>query len=458
MTKDKTKKGFKISELNGIDEVIKKRSIASELAHSELLKLTSPRTIDIITKQQNLLDSILGKTAIASIGSINNLLSTSNIESAKAMLTQHNHSAIAEKAMRDVKRYASISEQFSHLANHNKMLMTNTLGQFTANEVLQTNKRLSEAYINSTLFAKELTRRNTVQDAINKNTFNAATKMQKQMSQLYQPKALDLLQQKELTLGKLFNNKAIEAARAEVTKFQSVFDKTSLNFEKIKAQVLGSTINKSTLELAALNNRVASEIFNSSALSNMHSIESHLKVTALNALDIFQLYNDKSVIEKAAINEIKITLNQSGKKSDIQFYISMLFNVLVLLYTLHSTVQSEKSTTKKDKELQASIDNIETVMVSQFYLYSEQLTDIDSAIKEQLNDSKLTEYVVIRAVNLRTQNNTSKESHVIALLQPNQKVELLKRGKKWIYVGYFDFIEDVPKTGWVCKKYLKMIK
>ena len=41
MTKDKAKKGFKISELNGIDEVINKRSIANELAHSELLKLTT---------------------------------------------------------------------------------------------------------------------------------------------------------------------------------------------------------------------------------------------------------------------------------------------------------------------------------------------------------------------------------------------------------------------------------
>jgi hypothetical protein len=456
MTKDKVKKGFKISELNGIYEAIKKRSIASELAHSELIKLTTPRAIDIISKQQSLLDSVLGKTALASIGGINNLLSTSSIESAKTMLVHYDHSSITEKAIKDIEQYTSISEQASRLANHNKMLITNTLGQFAASEVLQTNKRLSEAYASSTLFAKELTRQNTIQDAINKDALNAATRIQEQMSQLYQPNALDLLKQQEFTFGKLFNNKAIEAARAEITKFQSIFDRTSLDFDKMKAQVLGSTINKHTLELAALNSSVVSNLFNITALAKVQGIESSLRAATISALDVTSYYYDElDEVKKEQLAQYRHSIEQgisdTKEKSKLSTfdYIAILFALMLHLHSIYLSNQSSK-------EIENQIKEVETNLVSQLFMIEQQV-QLLSEKREETGIDK-AEYVAIRAVNLRTQNNTSKESHVIALLQPNQKVELLKRDKKWIYVGYFDFVEDVPKTGWVCKKYLKMIK
>lgn len=45
----------------------------------------------------------------------------------------------------------------------------------------------------------------------------------------------------------------------------------------------------------------------------------------------------------------------------------------------------------------------------------------------------------------------------VAVLYPNQKVRLEKSAHRWIYVEYFDYIEGIPKMGWVNKKYLKML-
>jgi uncharacterized protein (DUF1778 family) len=44
---------------------------------------------------------------------------------------------------------------------------------------------------------------------------------------------------------------------------------------------------------------------------------------------------------------------------------------------------------------------------------------------------------------------------VIGRLYPNQMTSLIEKRGKWICVQYFDYIDGVPKNGWVLKKYLK---
>jgi histone H3/H4 len=66
-----------------------------------------------------------------------------------------------------------------------------------------------------------------------------------------------------------------------------------------------------------------------------------------------------------------------------------------------------------------------------------------------------TYYVVERVVTIRVRPDN--HSAVVAILYPNQKVRLEKRKHEWIYVEYFDYIEGIPKMGWVTKKYLKML-
>jgi uncharacterized protein YgiM (DUF1202 family) len=71
------------------------------------------------------------------------------------------------------------------------------------------------------------------------------------------------------------------------------------------------------------------------------------------------------------------------------------------------------------------------------------------------NNNISTFYIVKRAVNLRVKPSTKNE--VITILYPNQKVKLETRKGKWIYVTYFDYLDQTTKSGWVYKKYLKLL-
>lgn len=75
---------------------------------------------------------------------------------------------------------------------------------------------------------------------------------------------------------------------------------------------------------------------------------------------------------------------------------------------------------------------------------------------EQLKPSEeiRTYYIVERAVHLHTKNNA--KAPVITTLYQNQRVELIQRQHTWIYIRYFDYLDGVPRMGWVFKKYLKM--
>lgn len=43
-------------------------------------------------------------------------------------------------------------------------------------------------------------------------------------------------------------------------------------------------------------------------------------------------------------------------------------------------------------------------------------------------------------------------------LFPNTKVKLITEKHKWVYIEWTDYLEVVPRYGWVNKKYLKRLK
>lgn len=72
-------------------------------------------------------------------------------------------------------------------------------------------------------------------------------------------------------------------------------------------------------------------------------------------------------------------------------------------------------------------------------------------------DGNVITYVVLdRPAPLKIEP-TSK-SPLIDVLYPNQRVSVLKKQGDWLYVEYFDFIEGIPKAGWVLQKYLNQIE
>jgi hypothetical protein len=64
-------------------------------------------------------------------------------------------------------------------------------------------------------------------------------------------------------------------------------------------------------------------------------------------------------------------------------------------------------------------------------------------------------YVVQRTVSVKTK--CAQGSMTISRIYPNQRVRLVKRQHQWIYIEYFDYIEALPRNGWVLKKYLTLL-
>ena len=65
-------------------------------------------------------------------------------------------------------------------------------------------------------------------------------------------------------------------------------------------------------------------------------------------------------------------------------------------------------------------------------------------------------YVVQKTVSVK--NHPDYKSLTIDYLSPNTKVHLLKSKHKWIYIEYIDYLEVIPRYGWVSKKYLKRLE
>jgi len=64
-------------------------------------------------------------------------------------------------------------------------------------------------------------------------------------------------------------------------------------------------------------------------------------------------------------------------------------------------------------------------------------------------------FIVQRRVKLLSRPKP--KGAVIGQLYPNQMTSLIEKKGKWIYVQYFDYIDGVPKNGWVLKKYLSRV-
>ena len=118
----------------------------------------------------------------------------------------------------------------------------------------------------------------------------------------------------------------------------------------------------------------------------------------------------------------------------------MLQILIAILFFLLSSVQSKQT---EDKI-------ISFIQQSEKRIYQR----IENLKPKEING---TFYVVKRKVNLHTKPST-KKSHRISVLYPNQIVTLLKSKNEWIYVEYFDYIDGIPRTGCGMKKYFKIVE
>ncbi len=124
-------------------------------------------------------------------------------------------------------------------------------------------------------------------------------------------------------------------------------------------------------------------------------------------------------------------------KLSIEFYLNVIIALILFLYSLHLTEQSELRITE-------SINTVQKIII-------ERLNELSEPKNQE------TYYVVERAVNLRTKS-TTKFSEVIIILYPNQKVRFVEKKGKWIRIEYYNHILNIHENGWCLKKYLKIIR
>lgn len=130
----------------------------------------------------------------------------------------------------------------------------------------------------------------------------------------------------------------------------------------------------------------------------------------------------------------KISKAPAGALS-AEFYLSLIFAFILFYISQASTIESEK-------KLLDRMDILETTVSSQLHNLNRY-------------ERGSTFYLVERGVNLRVKPTTN--SQVVSVLYPNMKVLLVERATKWIKIEYFDYKNNVYVSGWVYKKYLKMM-
>lgn len=343
----------------------------------------------------------------------------------------------------------------SEVAEYYKSPIRNTMGFSKYDEVSFLNQKLADI--------AGLEHFNATSTFVEKYLLDMSNQLSESVNSAL-PNVDEILKLQTIGISDIFSNltvnSAVESARKLLGIHGDSHNQISDQFQSVLSDKL---LNKAVLAAAGLESNYITRIMESSVLGGISSLEEMIKQSTLNAIDWFESYSNdldtSTIVDVDALTEIKQSLQDSSKKASIQFYLSLLISILMFLYSLQSSLESEKKDLQLYKELNANVDSLETTVAAQFFIVKNQLSSIDKHLQEiePSNKADVVEYVVVRSVELRTKSNSSQDSYVISVLEPNQKVELLKRKGKWIYVGYFDYVEDIPKTGWVRKKYLKMI-
>ena len=439
MSKNHDRKKLKI-DLDYLAK-IKDESDLSKTAYNALGDfgvLPPSPTLGALAKHERMTERVLDATAMASLER-QNLIPHSFLKQLEPISSAH------------VMPGLNILPDF--LENGEKLSSLH-LGAFSnvySKEVLAANIMLSEVYKEQ---KQELS---SVAALLKSESVTQIATIQNQISQHTLPGFHDL-EDSPISLGNALNFGALGEMSKElerVTSATSVFPYERL-LADIQSSILSPGVIQSAISIADQKHSAIRRLMDTGALTGLLDIEASLRASALNAINVTaDLYANLDSSELLEITRYRELVSDgesfdSHRKFSITEFIGVMLAILLHLHSIQMNIQSSK-------EIQQTIDNVESNLLAEIYVANERIKNLQEENEATSYEEAVTEYIVLRAVNLRTQSNTGKESHIISVLYPNQKVELLKRNKKWIYIGYFDHLEGVPKTGWVYKKYLKIL-
>lgn len=198
----------------------------------------------------------------------------------------------------------------------------------------------------------------------------------------------------------------------------------------------------------------ASGLLSSALLKNLKGITSlqesfAVKLSESIANILYEFQENPEIVGKK-LEELADSETQKQPSIWIQreirlFIISIIINLIISVGV--SEYYSNSSNEVLNKNFQKTNFLIENSFSEIIKVCEEQNKKIGKLEKDQG-----THYVAHRKVEIKTK--PSFKSQTIVTIYPNQKVRMVKKQHKWIYIEYFDYIDGVPKTGWASKKYL----
>jgi hypothetical protein len=105
-----------------------------------------------------------------------------------------------------------------------------------------------------------------------------------------------------------------------------------------------------------------------------------------------------------------------------------------------------------------SIDSKQTETMDYFKSIEETLSKLSHALALSSTKNYLKSeesYVTTRESPLRIAPNANAVE--ISRVHTNQSVLLVKKSETWLYVSFYDYVEDIPKIGWINQRNVKLV-
>lgn len=228
----------------------------------------------------------------------------------------------------------------------------------------------------------------------------------------------------------------------------------SLFLYQAQSQHLNETLSKLVSSYVLSLEKIRGNLFLSSAFIEQLSIINEFQETfavklAESLYQSFEIDDEVEQLEKVReITEQAISEQPNNKsKLEVLIFIFTIIGVMVAGISAASGVgQFYLAYLQYEASQQDSIE--EDKRYSQIM---NMFGDIAKKLSESDENNEIY-YIVERQVQVKVKPTF--KAPTIVIIYPNQKVKLVKKNHKWIYIEYFDYIDGVPKTGWANKKYL----
>lgn len=281
------------------------------------------------------------------------------------------------------------------------------------------------------------------------------------------------------SLGNSFVNslaKQMEALSKSANVFynmqSSLINGLEQNIERQNKLVEQLSINFAKMVLPQIN---LFEIFTQQIANSHKNIIENLSINVSKNLENIQALVNKYDLDKFVqrINIYKETKNETNFGQSIILSIDDIKRqreyeqvILTIEDIFKKHIEKNPSSIVASSSFQNLLYFLLSLMVV-VYLGKQQETNIIESINdtgqriekkiEKITPKKEDAKVYIVRTKLNVRKDPNSKSLILDTLFPNNKVEVFKEENDWFYVEYFDFVEGLPKTGWIYSKYVVKI-